>query len=245
LIFYHDIQSMCRGHSKAGPCSDESDDEDCDDSESSGIDDELDVDIRRDQSTQSTAARTTTTTNSQLSTTSQTGPLSLLTMQLPPREASVFLDDLDNSDVTGDDSDDTVDQTQQNGVQIYDGGSHLTASLGMNIGLIVGIAAGIVILTLILSYAVCKYRGGRARRLGRGKAPRHGKNPPGGVTAETGLLSRVQVSDHAEAAGRKMTTTPLLCRDVVRNVSASQKSTVNGYDSDARRKRKGVNEWYV
>jgi len=35
----------------------------------------------------------------------------------------------------------------------------------MNIGLIAGIAAGIVVLTLVLAYAVCKYQGGRVSRL--------------------------------------------------------------------------------
>jgi len=108
----------------------------------------------------------------------------LLTVQLPPREASVFLNELDQPREKV--------QTQESGV-LYDGGSGFSRSLGMNIGLIVGIAAGVVILTLILAYAVCKYRVGRVRRLGRaacrGKALRCGKDP--GVTAETGLLSGV------------------------------------------------------
>ena len=211
------------GH--AGPCSDDIDDEDC--GVASGSDIELDVE------SSSTAATTSTSTVTELSTTrsstSQTARMSLLTVQLPPKEASVFLDEQGQ------------DQTQEN-VVVYDGRSQFSTSLGMNIGLIAGIAAGIIILTLVLVYAVRKYRIGRVRRLGRAarraKAPAPGKEPS--VTAETGLLTGA-ITDHD---GRKMTTTPLLYRDPAATNYSSQK-TVNGFDSDLRRKRKDVNEWYV
>jgi len=208
-----------------GPCSDDIDDEDCDVASGSNV--ELDVE------SSSTAATTSTSTVTELSTTrsstSQTAKMSLLTVQLPPKEASVFLDEQDQ------------DQTPDD-VVVYDGRSQFSASLGMNIGLIAGIAAGIIILTLVLVYAVRKYRIGRVRRLGRaarrGKAPAPGKDPI--VTAETGLLTG-GITDHD---GRKMTTTPLLYRDTAATNYSSHKA-VNGFDSDLRRKRKDVNEWYV
>ena len=215
----------------AGPCSDDSDDEDCNDG-ASGSNVELDAEVLLVSSrTVDAPSRPTVVESSTLSsTTSRPAPTRLLTVQLPPREASVFLDDLEQSggkDQTGDT------------VVLYDGGSTLSSSLGMNIGLIGGIAAGIVVLTLILAYAVCKYRGGRrGSAAGRGKGPRAPGMDPG-VTAETGLLSGV-VADHD---GRKTTTTPLLYRDPASN-NAAQK-TANGFDSDLRRKRKDVNEWYV
>jgi len=168
--------------------------------------------------------------------------MSLLTVQLPPREASVFLDDLDKTD--------EVDQTAED-VLLYDSTSRFATSLGMNIGLIVGIAAGVIILTLIIAYAACKYRGGRVRRLGRaarrGKAGVGGGGPgnkePAGVTAETRLLVG-GVIDHPGDA-RKTTTTPLLCRDLAASNYSTSHKTANGFDSDMRRKRKDVNEWYV
>jgi len=208
----------------AGPCSD-NDDEDCDDV-ASGSNVELDVEINRLQS--STSAPASISTESTRRSTSHHVPTSLLTVQLPPREASVFLEELDPS---GTDREDVV---------LYQSGSRFSTSLGMNIGLIAGIAAGIIILTLIVAYAVCKYRRGRIRRLGRaarcGKAARSGKDA--GVAAETVLLSG-GVGDHE----RRKPTTPLLYHDPTSNYP-SQK-TSNGVDSDMRRKRKDVNEWYV
>ena len=228
LFIGRDLDLYCRGH--AGPCSDENDDEDCDVASGSNIE----LDVNRDSST---AATTGTSTVTELSTrrftTSQPTVMSLLTVQLPPREASVFFDKVDKSR--------EKDKTQEK-VVLYDGRSRFTTSLGMNIGLIVGIAAGVVILTLIVAYAVCKYRGGRVRRLGRAacraKVPRTLDKDPA-VTAETGLLAG-GVTDHN---GRKTTTTPLLCRDPAANYSMQK--TANGFDSEVRRKRKDVNEWYV
>jgi len=214
----------------SGPCRDDSDDEDCDSASGSNV--ELDAaEVSRNSSTAAARAAGPSTpdeSSTTLSTTPQPAPSPLLTIQLPPREASVFLDELEQ------------DRPRENAVP-YDGGSGFSASLGMNIGLIAGIAAGIIVLTLVLAYAVCKYQGGRIRRLGgvarRGKGPPTVKDP--GVTVETGLLTGA-VTDHDV---RKMTTTPLLYRDPTSNY-ASQKAA-NGFEGDVRRKRKDVNEWYV
>ena len=153
-----------------------------------------------------------------------------MTVQLPPRKASVFLDELEQPQKDENDED----------VVVYDGGLRFSTSLGMNIGLIAGIATAVLVLSLVLAYAVCKYRGGRARRLGRaarrGKVPRTGKDPS--VTAETGLLPG-GITDHDS----RKTTTPLLCRD--RALNYTSQKTANGFDSDVRHKRKDVNEWYV
>jgi len=115
----------------------------------------------------------------------------------------------------------------------------------MNIGLIAGIAAGVIVLTAVLAYAVCKYHVGRARRLSRaarrGKAVCLGAGKDPGASAETGLLTGALMVDHE---GRKTTTTPLLHRDPAANYAPPQKAA-NGFDSEARRKRKDVNEWYV
>ena len=211
----------------AGPCSDNSDDEDCDVASGSNV--QFEVDVVNDPSTPATTSGSPTT--AARLTTSRPAPMSLITVQLPPREASVFLDDADRSR--------EEEEQREADVELYE--SRFSTSLGMNIGLIAGIAAGIIVLTLVVAYAVCKYRSGRLRRLGRaahrGKALQSGKDPH--VTAQTGLLSG-GIADHDV---RKTTTTPLLYRESACNYS-SQK-TANGYESDARRKRKDVNEWYV
>ena len=110
----------------------------------------------------------------------------------------------------------------------------------MNIGLMVGIAAGIMMLTLIVGYAVCKYR---VRRLGRTacrrrKTPSSSANDPS-VTPETRLLSGV-VADHERL---KTTSTALLCRDLAPSSYRHAQKTLNGYDGDKR--KVDVNEWYV